>query len=379
MVKDSKSRFTGSRRFGAGLRVLLAISTLTSSPLNAAKGLKPLEIKQRYSQVLSVLAAGDLERAVADLQQLELAVVGDERSWRFVETLWRAKLQVIRDLLTEPNVDLLMPVIVLHHEAYFRYSETDRRYLAQHSRRMSAELAEVYAERSGTPAAGAFAAWILTSFASYVWSPSNIGLSAELFYRAHLLDPGNRLALAGVAAAWERSGTYDKAIETLTKARRQDPENPELLLRLSMCELRYVRGSTATALSGLETLTGEEMPAWIRSVAYQELARARLASDGPNSAETTLREALTQLPGDQQLSLQLAAVLDGQRRRSEAMAVLESIEILGWDRESPRQTYDFWEPPDLSTIRSDLRQAMEAGLDELAAAMRSVAARGAGS
>ena len=341
--------------------------------------MKPLEIQQRYAQVLGVLATGDLDQALADLLQLESTAVGDQQAWRYVDNLWRAKLRVIRDLLDGRNLDLLMPIIVLHHDAYFRYSEMDRRHLAQHSRTMSTELAEILAERSGTPAAISFAGRTLTSFAAYLWSPSNIGLSADLFYRASVVDPSNELALQGLAAAWERSGNYEKAIEVLTQALRQRPDDPELSLRLALCDLRYPEGAHEEALAQLASLTRVQDPKWVRSVAYQELARAQLASDGPSDAAATLREGLQNLPGDQQLSLQLASILDGQRRRSEAMAILDAIDIRGWERESARQTYDFWEPPDLVEVRTGLRREMETGLAPLAAGLAGGATGGGGS
>lgn len=371
-----KSRRTRVASIVVGLWVGLLLSSLGAAPAGA-KAMKPLEIKQRYTSVLGALAAGNFEQALADLMELERHAVGDERPWRYVDTLWRSKLQVIRDLLGEPTVDLLMPIIVLHHDAYFLYAEEERIYLAQHSRKMASELAEVYASRSATPAAGSFAGWALTSFASYLWSPSNIGMSAELFYRAHQSDPANRLAMAGMAAAWERSGAYGKAIETLNTALQRQPEDPELALRLALCHLRWADGSQPRALSTLVGLTESPAPAWIRSVAFQELARFRLATDGPGVAEATLRDGLAQLPGDQQLSLQLAAVLESERRRGEAMKVLEEIEVLGWERESARQTYDFWEPPDLAEERADMHRAAQAGLPTLAAALRQASAGGA--
>lgn len=379
MVNHEKSRLAEARLSLAGLLVCLTLLPTIASPLLAARAMRPLEIKQRYVQVLGVLAAGDLDQATDDLVDLETAAIGDKQPWRYIDDLWKAKLHVIRDLLATQSLDLLMPVIMLHHDAYFRYSKAGQRYLAQHSRIMAAELAEIYAERAGTAVAGVFAGWTLTSFAAYLWSPSNIGVSAELFYRASLVDPGNELALQGVAAAWERSGSYEKAIASLRTALRQRPDDPELRLRLALCHLRYPEGMHEQALAQLSALPGSEAPAWIRSVAYQELARAQLAGAEPGEAEATLRRGLRELPGDQQLSLQLASILDNQRRRGEAMAVLDAIEIGGWESESARQTYDFWEPLDLAEIRSELRQEMADGFAALAAGVKSLDAKSGGS
>ena len=375
---NEKSRPNKARVISPGLLACLFFLSLSASPVGAAKEMRPLEIKQRYAQVLETLATGSLDQAVTDLVEFEQAAVGNEQPWRHVDTLWRAKLQVIRDLLASQDFALLMPIIVLHHDAYFRYAEIDRRHLAQHSRTMSVELAEILADRSGTRAARSFAGWTLVSIATYLWSPSNIGGSADLFYRAQLIDASNDVALTGLGAAWERSGAYLKAIESLTRAQRLRPADPELSLRLALCNMRYPDGAHEQALAQLSSLTKAEAPGWIRSVAYQELARAQWVTDGASSGEAILREGLQELPGDQQLSLQLAAVLDAQRRRGEAMTVLDAIEILGWESESSRQTYDFWQPPDLG-VPAKLRQEMETGLAPLAAGLKVVEAGSGGS
>ena len=54
---------------------ILGCCTLLMGPLAstawAAKTMKPLELKQRYLQVLGVLATGDLDQALVDLTKLE--------------------------------------------------------------------------------------------------------------------------------------------------------------------------------------------------------------------------------------------------------------------------------------------------------------------
>jgi tetratricopeptide (TPR) repeat protein len=262
-----------------------------------------------------------------------------------------------------------MPIIVLHHDVYFLYADQDRPYLAQHSRTMATELAEVFAERAGTPAAAAYAGWTLTSFGAYLWSPSSIGASAGLFYRAYLVDPGNPLALRGLAAAHERAGEYEKAIEYLMNALALERGDPELMLRLALCGWRRDEATVDTVIATLKSLTAADSPEWIRSVAYQELARAHLSKGDSEVAETLLRQGLQELPGDQQMSLQLATILDGQRRRSEALAVIDAIRIDGWEKYSPRQIYDFWSPSDMKSVRTDLRQEMQGGMAALAASL----------
>jgi tetratricopeptide (TPR) repeat protein len=339
------------------------------APVAAARGMKPLEYKQAYRSVLAVLASGEPERALADLTELEQRATGEEEAWRFLDNLWRLKLQVIRDLLANRSPDLLMPIIMLHHDAYFFYTERDRPYLAQHSRTMAGELAEVYAERAGTANAAAFAGWTLSSFGAYLWSPSNIGSSADLFYRTYLVDPRNEVALRGLAAAYERAGDYPKAIEYLRLALAQEPGDAEIRLRLALCEIRQDDLATEAVMASLNELTGEQYPEWIRSIAFQESTRIHLQEGEIEMAEALVRQGLEELPGDQQLSLQLAMILDGKRRRSESLATLEAIRIDGWERDSPRLIYDFWTPPELETVRGELRQEMQKGEAVLAASL----------
>lgn len=375
-------RSSAGRRNGLLVGSLWIAALLIGSwfaPVAAAKGMKPLEYKQGYRKVLQVLAGGDLEQALVDLAELERRATGEEEAWKFLDNLWRLKLQVIRDLLANRSPDLLMPIIVLHHDAYFLYTEMERPYLAQHSRTMASELSEVYAERAGTASAGAFAGWTLSSFGTFLWSPSNIGGSADLFYRTFLVDPGNLVAMRGLAAAYERAGDYPKAIEYLMLALAQEPGDPETLLRLALCQMRQDLDAADAVMPSLAKLTGEQYPEWVRSIAYQESTRVHLEEGDTETAEALLRQGLQELPGDQQLSLQLAMILDGKRRRSDSLATLEAIRIDGWEKDSPRLIYDFWMPPDLETVRDELRQEMQKGNAALAASLVAPEGQEAGS
>ena len=193
------------------------------------------------------------------------------------------------------------------------------------------------------------------------------------------MDPGNRVALQGLAAAYERSGDYDKAIEYLMLALAQKPGDPEILLRLALCQLRQDQRVADAIKPSLSKLTEQGNPEWIRSVAFQELARVHLAAHEIEAAEALLRQGLKDLQGDQQLSLQLAAILDRQRRRSASHATLDAIRIDGWEAASPRRIYDFWAPPDFENVRAELRQEMQEGTAALAASLSTPAPTGADS
>lgn len=376
MIQDrfGMSRWDDSGRARlAGVVALIALFGICSSPepATAAPMLNGIEVKAGYRQTLGVLAAGDLENAVADLVEFEQGVVGaQEDAWRYIDKFWRLKLNVIRDLLDSQPVDVLMPIIILHHDAYLEYSRRSRRHLAHHSRQMASELAEIYAQRADSQEARLFSGWVLTSIAANLWSLTSMGGGADLFYRAFLVDPGNEVALNGLAAAYERRGDYEKAIEYLQRALRIDPENSEAGLRLALCVIRLEPEPLQGTIADLRALTGETHPEWVRSVAHQELAKVWMRSDREAEAESLVRQGLGDRPGDQQLSLQLAAMLDRQRLRDQAIRTLDAIPDDGWHEDSPRLRYAAWKPTGMDEVRVGLREEMRQGVPALEAGLR---------
>lgn len=338
----------------------------------------PNEIQTRYREVLSILAAGDQEGALEALYDFETLVVGEDQPWKRVEDFWRLKLRTLREMLDAESLDLLKPVIMLHHDANQMYLERDRPFLASHSRTMSVELAEIFADRANSSGAREFSGWVMTSLGAMLWHPSSVISSADLFYRAQLVDPGNPIALMGLGAAYERNASYEKAIEYFSRLLEMDPENSEASLHLALCQ---VRGDAPHRDQGLETLRsfqGPGTPDWMRSIAHQEVARAEVAAEDVEAAEATVRRGLEALPGDQQLSLQLALLLDARRRPKEALAVLKSIEVADGQEPSPRLAYDVWEPNDLEAIRVRLAKDAELGLPVLASKVGARAPEGWG-
>lgn len=352
-------------RTGRVLAGLLMVGTVAASPALGA-AIRADEVRSEYRHILGLVAAGKREQALSELVAFETGVVGDQQAWRYIDKIWHIKLGVIRELLEVQPVQLLRPIILLHHDAYFEYAELGRRYLAGHSRQMAAELAEIYVQRAGTPEAVEFSGWVLTSLGAYLWSPNSVGESAELFYRAQLADPGNEIAVLGLSAAYEKKGDYDKAIEYLERAIQLDRGNSEARLRLVLCRLRGGTETPADAMRQLAALADDGSPAWIRSVAFQEMARIQIHDGDLAAAEATLRHGLKALPGDQDLSLQLAAVLERQGRRAEAIDVVETITPTMED--SPRERYDFWVPLGIE----------EARVEHLGEEKDSLAALGAG-
>lgn len=350
-----------ARRSGlllAALIVLTATAGGTGRPAMAA-GLDAEEVQSGYRRVLATLAAGDEDQALEELFVFETGVLGEMPRPGKVEDFWRFKLRVIRGLIESQTVEVLVPVAVFHHDAYLLYRERRRPILAGHSRTMAQELAEVYAVRAETQEANVFAGWMLTSFASFHQLSRSVSTSIAVYGRALELDPANRAAIMGLAISFERRAEYERAIEALQKALRIDPGNAEARLRLALCADRKEGVDKGAIRSQLErVLTESEVEPWVRSVAFQELARQYLDEGRTETAERIIRRGLSELPGDQQLSIQLSAILDARRRPGEALKVLTSIETGDWNHSSPRQIYDQWPTKGLAEAREWMRQKM---------------------
>lgn len=351
---------------------------VTPPSLGKSPKIGPNEIQARYRDVLSILAAGEQEAALEALYDFETLVVGEDQPWKRVEDFWRLKLRTLREMLDAESLPLLKPVIMLHHDANQMYLERDRPFLASHSRTMSVELAEIYADRANSSGAREFSGWVMTSLGAVLWHPSSVISSADLFYRAQLVDPGNPIALMGLGAAYERNASYEKAIEYFSRFLEMDPENPEASLHLALCQVRGDAHQRDQGLETLRSLQGPGSPDWVRSIAHQELARTQVAAEDVEAAEATVRRGLEALPVDQQLSLQLALLLDVRRRPKEALGVLDSIDAANGKEPSPRLMYDVWEPSGMEEIRVRLAKDAALGLPVLASKVGAGAPEGWG-
>ena len=360
--------------------IVWACLQMAATPPGFGKSPKigPNEIQTRYRQVLSILAAGDQEAALEALFEFDTFVVGEDQPWKRVEDFWRLKLRTLREMLDAESLPLLQPVIMLHHDANQMYLDRDRPFLASHSRIMSVELAEIYADRANSSGAREFSGWVMTSLGAMLWHPSSVISSADLFYRAQLVDPANPIALMGLGAAYERNASYEKAIEYFSRLLEMDPENQEASLHLALCQVRGDEPHRDQGLDTLRSLQGPGPPDWMRSIAHQEMARSQVAGKDMEAAEATVRRGLEALPGDQQLSLQLALLLDVRRRPKEALAVLEDIDAANGQEPSPRLTYDVWEPDDMEEIRGRLAKDAASGLPVLAGKLGDPAPEGWG-
>jgi tetratricopeptide (TPR) repeat protein len=104
------------------------------------------------------------------------------------------------------------------------------------------------------------------------WLHGNYEEAREL-YQAAVKDPQSHdAAMIGVSRTWESQGEYDKALEAIEGAIKENPKSADLLGRRA--ELLYLRGrweeAEKTAASALE-LKKDHLPArWIRAQIYRD-------------------------------------------------------------------------------------------------------------
>jgi Tfp pilus assembly protein PilF len=333
-----------------------------------------LEIRVRavYPGVLAAWAAGDADGAVETLLELETGLVSDKRGPRDVEALWRAKLGVIRDTISRSSVEILVPVMLLHQDAYRQYAQRRLGLLALHSQTMAAELARFYADNSESADAQQVAADLLVSLGGYMQSSLMMRRSAELFREALAIDWKQFVAHLGLGALFERRGELEDAARHYETATQLAPADAEGLLRHGVCAARL--GRTRLAIEQLDRALAADGPAWVRQVAYQEKARAL---EAPSDGERVAVTARQQFPTSSRQTIQLAYLLDRQRRPGEALAVLQAI-AEDAEGESERYRYARWPEEGLATVRERLEVAARKGRERLAVAALSTGSAVAG-
>lgn len=349
------------------LFLCLALATLPASSAFAA--VQPAEIQSQYRQVLGLLAGGDEKQALTALGEFETGMLSEYPGVFEIERFWRIKLGVIRELVDSAGPEVMIPVIVFHHDAYLMYRDLQERYLAPHSRRMASELAELYASRSERPEDRLFAGWVLTSFGGYLQDVRSVKSSAEYFRRGLVLSPSNETALLAKAAAHEKHGEYLNAMRDLAEAVRINPDNHHARLRLALCQLRG--GERFNVEDNVKKVLKGDSTGWIRSIAYQELGKYYLEEERLEKAEQLLRKGLEELPNDQGVALVLATLLERDLRVSEAFEVLNLILPRGPDEPSPRLIYDSFPREGLADAREVLHEMMVTRLDILSSGLTS--------
>ena len=342
--------------------------------LKAGENLPSERIQEIYRRILKDWSAGETERAPNELIELETSVVveGDLGTRK---TLLKAEQAVIHQV-GAADLEVLVPIAVLHHEAYRRMLDRGARGQAtalSHTRSMARDLAILYREQSGSEGAALVSSRLLTSLGGLLLQSAQQLPAAEMFQQAVELDGRNIAALLGLATIYEKNAQVESAVKYLRRVLEAEPENAEGRFRLAMNLKRQDQMAEARKL--LEELTASTEPSWVTPLAYQELARLASDQEKPGEAEKVLRQALERFPDDARLTIQLAAVLDRKGEAREATALVAKILASPSSREasSARYLYNTVRPEAFAEARSFLAENSRSRLPVLAQALTSQA------
>ncbi len=306
--------------------------------LGPRERLSPERIQTFYREALGLWAGGQDAAAAERLMALE-AVVVPEGDIEARQVLLKAQEQTIRALAAS-NLEVLVPMAMLHHELYRRHleqGEARHALLTVHARNMARDLALLYERHAGTEHARITSARLLTSLGGYLLSASQQLLAGQLFNLAAGYDPGSMGPQLGLATIYEKNGRYEAAEQSLRKAVAADPMRVEAWLRLGVNLVRL--GKTAEARRALEPLVG--IPTWVGAVAVQELGRIHTAREEWAAAETILKAGRERFPNEGAIAIELCSVLDRQGKRGEAQRVLaEFMEVPPGARGTSRLRYN---------------------------------------
>lgn len=299
----------------------------SSLGLRAGESLPQEKIEEIYRKILADWSAGETERAPNELIELEstLIVDGDLKTRKAV---FQAEQAVVLQV-GAADIEVLVPIAVLHHEAYRRMLErgaVGRAMAMGHTRKMARDLAVRYWEQSGSEGASLVSSRLLTSLGGMLQKSAQQLPAAELYQQAIELDAKNVTALVALATIYEKNAQAESAVKYLRQALAAEPVNSEALLRLALNLRRLQQDDSASeARKILEQLTSSTVPSWVTPLAFEELARLHADKEKFEDAESVLRQGMERFPADTRLPIQLASVLDRRGKPGEATDLVEKI------------------------------------------------------
>jgi len=341
-----------------------------SLKLRAGEQLRPEKIQELYRRILSDWSAGQTDRAPDELVELETTVAVDTDA-RTHKTLLAAEQAVIHQV-GESDLEVLVPIAVLHHEAYRRLLQRGGRGHAlalAHTRNMTKDLALLYNEQSGSEGAAVVSSRLLTSLGGLLLQGAQQLPAAEMFQKAIELDGRNVAALLALASVYEKNSQAESAVKLLRQAVQIEPANGEARLRLAL-NLRRLQ-ETEEARQLLQALADDKDVTWTTPLAYEELARLYTDKGRGSEAEKVLRKAVERVPDDLRLRIQLAAALDRRGAPGEATAIIEKAlaSLPSQEAAASRYLYNAARPEEFAETRKFLDENSRSRFQVLAQAL----------
>jgi Tfp pilus assembly protein PilF len=321
-------------------------------------------VRSSYREALARLAAGRDAEALAAVAALEDSLFA--RSEKPVTVEQVIEIEAGREL-GAADARSLVPLLRLHQRLYEEATVKRRLQGSTVTREVFFRLLDVFQKHDQSELARQF----LSTFGVELVRSGLGATGGHTLRRVLAEDPGNEIVLLELAAAADRSGDRAGAAGYLMALLRAHPENRDARLRLILARARL--GQTAEAEEKLRDLIREETGGWRLTLAYQELARLLMAHD-LGAAETTLREGLARLPGDEKLTLLLAAVLERKGDRGAAREAIAGLIPEGQDGGgAARNRYNRPAEEPFGTVLTDLDREAVARRPALAAALEKTA------
>lgn len=345
------------------------VQVLDSSGGGESKKEQVDRIQTRYREILSAWVSGEVERAPDDLIELEKSIVadGDPKSRK---RLLQSEQKVIHEL-GATSLEVLVPIAMLHHEAYSRLLGRGVRQAPlalAHARQMARDLAVLYNQQSGSEGSAMVASRVLTSLGGMLMEHAQQLPAAELFYQALELDGRNVAARLALATVFEKSAQPESAIKALRELLKVDPEHSEARFRLAMNLKRM--GEKVEAKRILNELASAKDAGWVAPLVFQELSRLYAEDNDWASAEKVLRSGLGRFPDHVRLHIELASVLDRRGSFGESKTLLQKVVSLPpGSGDAERLLYNSVRPETFSEARAILEDNSQSRLSVLAQAL----------
>jgi tetratricopeptide (TPR) repeat protein len=331
------------------------------------------KIQELYRRILTDWSSGQVDRAPDELIELETAVVSDNEP-KTRKRLFEAEQAVIHQVGAN-DLEVLVPIAVLHHEAYRRLIEgpvLGRALVINHTRKMARDLAVLYKQQAGTEGAAMVASRVLTSLGGLLLRSAQYPSAMDMLEEAIALDGRNVSAYLALSTIYEKNGQYKSTEEVLRQLLAADPAHAEGRLRLAVTLRRLEKPDEAQKI--LEELVAGPETSWMDALAFQELALVHGGQGKTSAAEKVLRAAIERFPQDARLYIQLAAVLDRRGAAAEAGSLVE--QALAFPAEgvsSARWLYNSARPDMFDEARSFLAENSRSRLPMLAQALGAAA------
>jgi tetratricopeptide (TPR) repeat protein len=314
-----------------------------------------------YERSLGLLAEGQEAKARTDLfrQSVELVEKEGSEGLKVLSQVQILNAKHLAEILPEA----LLPVALLHHELYRYARRRNVALISTHARTTTLGLAELYVEKSKSASAKNHGADLFASIGGALLEAELFRFSERLFLRALELEDAHPMSLLGLGMSYEKIGEYEGSIDFLNELVEAHPEVYHGRLRLAI-NLNRIHRRKAAARHLRQALKSPDR--WVKSLAYQELARLHLQSDELEEAQKLLRKGVQALPGEGRLYILLAFVLDAQQQSESARKVLEEMELkIDGGQASARHLYNKGTEQLVDDLRRGLREQAEVRYGDL--------------